>query len=77
MPKSISDYSNRDEKGVEVAFAKMIQMFHSAPIINITIMDADGPLSIYDQDSDHSNHQLVITTEEQIKGIFHIIFKCD
>ena len=46
----------------------MIQMFHSAPIINISIIDQDGPLSIYNQDSDYSSHQLVITTEEQIKG---------
>ena len=59
---------------MEVVYAKMIQMHHSAPIVNISIMDQNGPISIYDKDSTHSNHQLVITTEEQIKGIFHILF---
>lgn len=63
---TVPDYNNREESTVECIYAKMMQMHHRAPIVNISITDRDGPISIYN-DSSQTNHQLIVTTEEQIK----------
>ena len=49
----------------------MMQMHHRAPIVNISIIDRNGPISVYDESSQSNTHQLIVTTEEQIKGTVH------
>ena len=51
----------------------MMQMHHRAPIVNISIIDRNGPISVYDESSQSNTHQLIVTTEEQIKGTVHKI----
>lgn len=65
------DYNHRQENAVECIYAKMMQMHHRAPIVNISIIDRNGPISVYDESSQSNTHQLIVTTEEQIKGIVH------
>ena len=66
------DYNHRQENAVECIYAKMIQMHHRAPIVNISIIDRNGPISVYDESSQSNTHQVIVTTEEQIKGTVHI-----
>ena len=65
------DYNHRQENAVECIYAKMMQMHHRAPIVNISIIDRNGPISVYDESSQSNTHQLIVTTEEQIKGTVH------
>lgn len=64
---TVPDYNHRQENAVECIYAKMMQMHHRAPIVNISIIDRNGPISVYDESSQSNTHQLIVTTEEQIK----------
>lgn len=63
---NVPDYSKRAEVAVELANGKELQMLHRAPVINITVVDANGAVGTSNPSKLH-NHSLILTSEEQIK----------
>ena len=62
------EYNKRGDRPVEPLYGKELQLQHRAPVINISIIDSQGPVDDgSSRVSSDANHSLIVTSEEQVK----------